>query len=126
MGRKQPVKNIHVRLGPVTVIVALTTAVISGVAGCGSVVKTSTPAHTAHAAARSSKATPSPAPSLSGPVGTSYSVTDPNGNKISVTLTREIDPAQGADQFTTPETGTRFVAHVFDIKGISGPVSDDA
>ena len=126
MGRKQSMKKITVRPGPVTVIAALTTAVILGVAGCGSVVKTSTPAHTAHAAARSSKATPPPAPSLSGPVGTSYSVTDPNGNKISVTLTREIDPAQGADQFTTPENGSRFVGAVFDIKGISGTFSDDA
>jgi hypothetical protein len=124
--RKHSMKKITVRGGPVAVVAALATAVILGVAGCGSIVKTSTPAHTARAAPPSSQAAPSPAPSLSGPVGTSYTVTDPNGNKISVTLAREIDPAQGADQFTTPQSGSRFVGAVFNIKGISGTFSDDA
>jgi hypothetical protein len=119
-------KKITVRRGPVTVVAALATAVILGVVGCGSIVKTSAPAHTAPAAAASSAAAPSPTPSLSGPVGTSYTVTDPSGNKISVTLTRVIDPAQGADQFTTPQSGSRFVGAVFKIKGISGTFSDDA
>jgi hypothetical protein len=64
--------------------------------------------------------------SLSGPVGTVYTVTDQNGNKISVTLTKVTDPAQGADQFTTPGSGNRFVGAVFTITGISGTFSDDA
>ena len=37
-----------------------------------------------------------------------------------------IDPAQGADQFTTPDNGNRFVGAVFTITGISGTFSDDA
>jgi hypothetical protein len=119
-------KKITVRRGPVTVVAALATAVILGVVGCGSIVKTSAPAHTARAAPASSEAAPSPTPSLSGPVGTSYTVTDSNGNKISVILARVIDPAQGADQFTTPQSGSRFVGAVFNIKGISGTFSDDA
>jgi hypothetical protein len=53
-------------------------------------------------------------------------VTDQNGNKMSVALTRVIDPAQGADQFTTPDNGNRFVGAVFTIIGISGTFSDDA
>jgi hypothetical protein len=119
-------KKIIAKRAPVTVVAAFATAVILGVVGCGSIVKTSAPAHTAHAAPKSSEAAPSPTPSLSGPVGTSYTVTDPNGNKISVTLTQVIDPAQGADQFTTPQSGSRFVGAVFTIKGISGTFSDDA
>jgi hypothetical protein len=119
-------KKLMARHGPVTVVAPLATAVILGVVGCGSVVKTSASAHTARAAPKSSEAAPSPASSLSGPVGTSYSVTDSNGNKISVTLARVIDPAQGADQFTTPQSGSRFVSAVLNIKGISGTFSDDA
>jgi hypothetical protein len=37
-----------------------------------------------------------------------------------------IDPAQGAGQFTTPQSGNRFVGAVFNIKGINGTFSDDA
>lgn len=101
-------------------------AAILGIAGCSSIAKTPTPAHTSPAASASSKAAPSPTNSMSGPVGTSYTVTDPSGNKMSVTLTQMIDPARGADQFTTPDSGNRFVGAVFSIKGISGTFSDDA
>ena len=59
-------------------------------------------------------------------MGAVYTVTDQNGNKMSVTLTKVIDPAPGADQFTTPGNGNRFVAAVFTITGISGTFSDDA
>lgn len=97
-----------------------------GIAGCSSIIKASAPAHTAPAAPTSSKAAPSPTNSLSGPVGTTYTVTDQSGNEMSVTLTQVIDPAQGADQFTTPQSGNRFVGAVFTIKGVSGRFSDDA
>jgi hypothetical protein len=36
-----------------------------------------------------------------------------------------IDPAQGADQFTTPNHGMRFVGVVFTIKAISGSPKDE-
>jgi hypothetical protein len=45
---------------------------------------------------------------------------------VSVTLTKVIDPAQGADQFTIPNGGNRFVGAVFTISGVSGRFSDDA
>ena len=45
---------------------------------------------------------------------------------MSVTVAQVIDPAQGADQFTTPGNGNRFVGAVFNIKGINGTFSDDA
>lgn len=108
------------------IVVVAVAAAMLGVAGCGSIAKTSASAHTAPAASASSNAAPAPANSLSGQVGTAYTVTDDSGNEMSVTLTQVIDPAQGADQFTTPDNGKRFVGAVFSIKGISGTFSDDA
>jgi hypothetical protein len=104
--------------------VALATGLL--VASCGSIAKTSAPGSATPAALASTKAAPSPSNSLSGPVGTVYAVTDQGGGKMSVTLTQVIDPAQGSDQFTTPDNGNRFVGAVFSIKGISGTFSDDA
>ena len=108
------------------IVTVAAAAVMLGVAGCSSIAKTSAPSPAAATAPASSTAVPAPTSSLSGPVGTSYAVTDASGNKMSVTLTLVIDPAQGADQFTSPQSGNRFVGAVFDIKGINGTVSDDA
>jgi Domain of unknown function (DUF4352) len=70
-----------------------------------------------------------PAP-LTGPVGTTYTVTstDSGGNQVqySVTAGKVLDPATGADQFTTPDAGKRFVGVRFSITGISGYSSDDS
>jgi hypothetical protein len=108
-----------------TAVLAVAAAIL-GIAGCGSIAKTSVPASKAAAASASTSATPTPSNSLSGPVGTTYTVADQSGDKMSVTLTRVIDPAQGADQFTTPDNGNRFVGAVVHIAGISGTFSDDA
>lgn len=115
--------NLSVKIAFVAVAVAV--AMLS-VASCGSITKSSGPTTTAPGAPASTKAAPSPSNSLSGPVGTVYTVTDPSGDKMSVTLTKVIDPAQGADQFTTPDNGNRFVGTVFSINGMSGTFSDDA
>lgn len=40
---------------------------------------------------------------------------DGQGDRASITLVRVIDPAQGADQYTTPSTGDRFVTTEFKI-----------
>jgi hypothetical protein len=101
-----------------TAVLAVAAAIL-GIAGCGSIAKTSVPASKAAAASASTSATPTPSNSLSGPVGTTYTVADQSGDKMSVTLTRVIDPAQGADQFTTPDNGNRFVGAVVHIAGIS-------
>lgn len=101
-------------------------AAVLAIVGCGTITKTPAPASTAPAALASTKAAPSPSSSLSGPVGTVYTVTDQSGDKMTVTLTKVIDPAQGADQFTTPGNGNRFVGAVFTITGISGTFSDNA
>jgi hypothetical protein len=63
---------------------------------------------------------------LTGPVGTPYTDTDAQNNEMSVTLTQVIDPAQGANEFDTPDNGNRFVGAKFKIAGMSGSYSDDA
>ena len=108
------------------IVTVAAAAAMLGIAGCSSIAKTSTPQPTAATAPASSSTAPAPTSSLSGPVGTSYAVTDESGNKMSVTLTQVIDPAQGADQFNSPQSGNRLVGAVFDIKGINGTFSDDA
>lgn len=95
------------------------------IAACGSTTKAASPAASSTAAATASP-TPSPTNALSGPVGTVYKVTDDSGNVMTVKLTQVIDPAQGADQYTTPNNGFRFVAAVFTLNGVSGTFSDDA
>ena len=65
-------------------------------------------------------------PDLSGPVMTTYIETSSRGDKMRITLTKVIDPAQGADSYTTPHNGKRFVGTVFALKGVSGRFSDDA
>ena len=43
-----------------------------------------------------------------------------------MTLQKVIDPASGSDQFNQPDNGTRFVAAVFQITGVSGTATDDS
>ena len=62
----------------------------------------------------------------SGPLGTTFTATDIDGNKMKVTLIKVIDPAQGSDEFTTPDNGKRFAAAEFRLTGLSGHMSDDA
>ena len=42
-----------------------------------------------------------------------------------MTLVKVIDPAQGADQFNTPDSGNRFVGAVFTIKALRGSPQDE-
>jgi hypothetical protein len=80
--------------------------------------------------------TPSPPASITlhtglkappGVVGASFSLDDGTGNDYQVTLVKVIDPARGADQVTTPDSGKRFVGLVFRIKGLTGsPQGEDA
>lgn len=78
----------------------------------------------------SSSPAPSPSDSLTGPVGTEFTVTsqDNSGNdvKYGVTADKITDPASGADQYTTPDSGKRFIGVEFTVTGISGYSSDDA
>jgi len=62
-----------------------------------------------------------------GLVGAAFSLNDGTGSSYRVTLVKVIDPAQGANQFSTPASGKRFVGLVFRIKGMTGsPQGEDA
>jgi hypothetical protein len=99
--------------------------IIVAVANSGSGVST-TPSGTS-AAAKPSASTPASKAATVAHVGSYFDVKDASGDTYRVTLTKIIDPAQGADQFTTPDNGKRFVGAVFTIKAISGsPQNEDA
>jgi hypothetical protein len=81
----------------------------------------------------SSSTTGTPSPSathVAAParLGSYFDVQDSSGDAYEVALTKIIDPAQAADQLTTPDNGKRFVGAVFTIKAISGygPQQEDA
>jgi len=78
-------------------------------------------------AVQSEAAQPTPTPNtLEGPVGTPFTDTDASGNVMSVTLNAVADPARGANSYTVPNNGFRFVAAKFTIVGVSGTFTDDA
>ena len=58
-------------------------------------------------------------------VGSYFDVQDGSGDTYRVTLVKIIDPAQGADQFTSPDRGKRFVGVVFTIKALNGSPQDE-
>jgi hypothetical protein len=97
-------------------------------AACGtSVAKTSSPPSAPASATPASAPSPSATTaSLAGSVGTQFTTDDGSGNKMSVTLTQTINPAQGNDSFNQAPTGHYLVAVVFKLKGISGNTQDDA
>lgn len=62
-----------------------------------------------------------------GPIGATLDVHDSNGNSLAVTVTQIVDPATGADQYTTPDPGKRFVAVEMNLSNqSSATISDDA
>jgi len=62
-----------------------------------------------------------------GKVGSQFDLQDGSGDTYRVTLVRVIDPARGADQFSSPASGKRFVGLVFKVKALTGsPQSEDA
>jgi hypothetical protein len=88
-------------------------AIIAAVAGSGgggsNQASASAPVTSARPAASSAR---SQASSLSGPIGTVYQAVDESGNKMTVELTRIIDPAHAASQFTAPGNGKRSAGAV--------------
>jgi len=60
-------------------------------------------------------------------IGSTIAVKGLTGPGADVTLLAIIDPASGADEFTTPSAGSRFVGVKWEIKTTgSGTLSDDA
>jgi hypothetical protein len=66
-------------------------------------------------------------PEPPGTVGSQFDLQDGSGDTYRVTLVKVIDPAQGADQFSSPDSGKRFVGLVFKVKALTGsPQNEDA
>lgn len=109
-------------------LAAAAIAVLATTAGsCGSSASVSNkPVNNAPAATSSGGSSATTAAPSVAHVGSAISLTDDKGNKANITLAQVIDPAQGADQFTTPDNGKRFVGLKFVIAATSGTVSDDA
>ncbi len=107
--------------------------IVGAVAGGTHVAKNTAPPPAAPAAQASTFPTDTPASTpddLSGPLGSTFTVStqDNSGNDVSydVTAVKVLDPARGADEYTTPDTGKRFAGVEFTITGDSGYSSDDA
>src|SRR5215472_7757430 len=63
-----------------------------------------------HPAKTHDAATPAgPAAGSPGELGSTLAVSDSNGTRLDVTLTKVIDPAGGASQYSNPASGTHFV-----------------
>jgi hypothetical protein len=58
-------------------------------------------------------------------VGSYFDVKDSSGHTYRVALDKVIDPAQGADEFTSPDADMRFVGTVFTITALNGSPSDE-
>jgi hypothetical protein len=60
-----------------------------------------------------------------GAIGSALNVADGKGDVYRVTLVKVIDPAGGADQLSSPESGKRFVGLVFSVKAVTGSAQDE-
>jgi len=122
-------------------IASIVVALFIGV-GIGAAIKSTPASSVSHAGAQSpaaAAATTTPAGSssqsqssqdLSGPVGTTYTVTETNnsGNTVSyqVTLDQFIQNAQPDNSFDTAPSGDHLAAAKFTIQGVTGADSDDS
>jgi len=108
---------------------------VMALAGCAKTTEVNTPSAggattTTTAAGASGKA----ATTTTKPVahtGSTLTLSTVDGQTYSVALKQVIDPAQGSDQFTTPDPGKRFVATLFTVtntgtKALSGDANNDA
>ncbi len=111
----------NIFLGIVGLIVLI--VVISVATSGGNGVSTNPSGTTATPQAKGSRAAAHAAAPAS--VGSYFDVKDSSGDTYRVALVKIIDPAQGADQFTTPDNGNRFVGAIFTIKAISGSPQDE-
>jgi hypothetical protein len=60
-----------------------------------------------------------------GVVGATFTLDDGTGSAYRVTLVKAIDPARGAAQTDTADSGKRFVGLVFKIKALSGDLQGE-
>ena len=113
------VRNTFIGIGALVVVIIIISVLSSG----GGV--STTPSGTTAGAKTSPSNPPATHQATAAGVGSYFDVQDSNGDTYRVTLAKVIDPAQGADQFTSPNNGNRFVGAVFTIKALSGSPSDE-
>jgi hypothetical protein len=115
------IRNISIGIIALVVVIITASALSSG----GGV--STTPSGTSGGAKSSPSSVPATHQATTAGIGSYFDVTDSSGDHYRVTLVKVVDPAQGADQFTTPDNGKRFVGAVFTIKALSGsPRNEDA
>lgn len=133
--RRHTLRNILIIAAGAFLAIIAAVIVLAAALSSGSphvkVASTATPTAAVSAPAAAAPETPASTPdNLTGPLGTTFTVTstDSSGNDVSynVTATRVLDPARGADQYTTPDIGKRFVGVQFTIAGGSGYSHDNA
>jgi Domain of unknown function (DUF4352) len=93
MSGRGPYRDKARTSAPASAAAALAIAAL--IAGCG------------HSEATPATTTPRTNPS--GALGSTLPVSDSSGTKLDVTVLRVIDPASGADQYSRPASGERFV-----------------
>lgn len=108
-------------LGIIALIVVI---IIALVLSSGGGVST-TPSGTSAAPKNSPSSAPATHQATTAGIGSYFDVQDSSGDSYRVTLVKVIDPAQGADQFTTPNNGNRFIGAVFTIKALTGSPRDE-
>jgi hypothetical protein len=117
--KRHLVRNILAGIGAVFVAIIA----ISALSSHGTGVSTTPSGNSGTAgAAASPAATHKPAVAR---IGSYFDVSDGSGDTYRVALVKIIDPAQGADEFSTPDSGKRFVGAVFKIKALKGSPQDE-
>ncbi|MFF7953956.1 DUF4352 domain-containing protein [Streptomyces griseorubiginosus] len=107
----------------------LAVLIVTAVAACGEKQVSTTPASSApeHRTTATQQSTPtaSPSPSVAS-VGDTLTLTGDESEKVAVTVVKVVDPAAGKDEFSSPDSGKRFVAVQFRLKNVGSKVFDDA
>lgn len=117
--KRHLVRNVLAGIGGAVVAIIA----ISAVASHGDGVST-TPSGSSSTAGSASSPAAAHKPAVAR-VGSYFDVGDGSGDTYRVTLVKVISPARGADEFSTPDNGKRFVGAVFKIKALSGSPKDE-
>lgn len=120
--RKKPHWGRRILLG-LTGLVALIVIITVATSGGGGV--STTPSGTTSTAKAGGGPTTTPSAAPAG-LGSYFTVQDGSGDTYRVTLDKIIDPAKGADSFTQPDNGKRFVGAVFTITALNGSPRDES
>jgi hypothetical protein len=118
---RHTVRNIFSGIGALVVAIIA----ISALSSHGGGVSTVASGDTGTAAATASPAATQKAAAAR--IGSHFDVNDGSGDIYRVTLVKIIDPARGASEFDTADSGKRLVGAVFKIKALTGsPQNEDA